>query len=215
MITVFLHRDVFDDIKKVVPKCTNIVDGGSFHGGTVEALSDAYPNAEVYCFEPITTQHLRSNLSKNKKVRIFPYALGDSEGVVTMRVGTKEETSSINPITAEGVAIYGTKVSTQATVSVPMRTLDSILSCAEIIKLDVHGFELAALRGATKLLQTTTAILIEVCFVPLFEGQPLFTEINTFMYNNSFRVYNIYHLSSTTNGQLICADILYVRHETD
>lgn len=211
MITVFPHRDVFIDVKKIVPSCTNIVDGGAFHGGTVEALSAAYPNAEVYCFEPITTNHLRSNLSKNKKVRIFPYALGESEATVTMRVGTREETSSINSITAEGVAIYGAKVNTQATITVPMKTLDSILERAEIIKLDVHGFELAALRGAAKLLRTTIAVLIEVCFVPIFEGQPLFVEINTFMQDNRFRVYNIYHLSSTANGQLICADVLYVR----
>jgi hypothetical protein len=62
---------------------------------------------------------------------------------------------------------------------IEVRTLDSFLGELELeknvlLKIDVQGFEEQVLKGAVKTLDQVKMIIIELTFVQLYEGQPLF-----------------------------------------
>ena len=65
--------------------------------------------------------------------------------------------------------------------SVQTTTLDSLASQVgeiDFLKMDVQGGELAVIEGAQKALGAVSVIETEVEFVPLYEQQPLFADID-------------------------------------
>ena len=95
---------------------------------------------------------------------------------------------------------------------------------ADYLKIDVQGAELDVLRGAERQLQTITVVHVEVEFVPIYRGQPLFADIDQFLRAHGFlfhRFANIEGRALTTvdeahdteleRRQMLWADAVYVR----
>ena len=72
---------------------------------------------------------------------------------------------------------------------VQTRALDDIPGIGDVdyIKIDVQGSELSIFRNAEKLLQGVVMIQTEVCFVELYEGQPLFADIDAHLRAQGFQ----------------------------
>jgi FkbM family methyltransferase len=121
-------------------------------------------------------------------------------------------------------------------------TLDNFIRARGIdtidaIKLDTQGSELDILKGAERALQHCKLIVIEVEFNALYEGQPLFCDVDRFLRDRGFvlwRFHNLAHYSTGilpgephsmlvgtdpgghqyvafANGQLFWADAFYVK----
>jgi FkbM family methyltransferase len=104
-------------------------------------------------------------------------------------------------------------------------TLDEALEKQSIlpdfIKIDTQGTELEILTAGAKSLKSTVCVELEVEFVELYSGQPLFAEVDQFMRQNGFYLCD---LSNTVHvkqrgrvacggpkGRIISADALYYR----
>lgn len=61
----------------------------------------------------------------------------------------------------------------------------------DFVKLDVQGAELEILNGAGDLLPAALGVEAEVNFVPCYEGQPLFADVDTFLRRRDFTFYNL------------------------
>jgi FkbM family methyltransferase len=77
-----------------------------------------------------------------------------------------------------------------------MQTLDTILTetgiaKADLVKLDVQGYELEVLKGARNFLKYGSVIMMEVSVIELYENNPLLQEVLAFMLQNSFVPYDI------------------------
>lgn len=115
---------------------------------------------------------------------------------------------------------------------------DHGVSDIDFIKLDVQGAELDVLRGAGELLRQAVGMEVEVEFVPLYEGQPLFADIDGFARKQGFEFFDFlfthtghyvgrarspvdrFLVNSQTHlgqmrGQLVTADALYFRDPVD
>jgi hypothetical protein len=92
-----------------------------------------------------------------------------------------------------------------------MVRLDSVFDQEiDILKLDLQGYELEALRGATTLLPRVKTITVEVEFVPLYNGQPLFGDVDVCLRQAGFRLLNLYELWTQPDGQLTAGDAVYL-----
>jgi len=82
----------------------------------------------------------------------------------------------------------------------------------DIFKLDIQGYELEALRGANHLLKEIPLVFTEVEFIPLYQNQPLFSDLEQFLRSCGFRLYNLYELWTHPDGQLTAGDALFINH---
>jgi hypothetical protein len=91
----------------------------------------------------------------------------------------------------------------------------------DFLKLDVQGAELSILRGAGEIFRRSVVGLeIEVEFLPLYHGQPLFGEVDAYVRSMGFELFElrptnwVYSAGAdrATRGQLAFADALYFRN---
>lgn len=94
----------------------------------------------------------------------------------------------------------------------PLSTIDRQ---PHFIKLDVQGAELAILEGAGSMLDSVIGIEVEVEFAPMYEKQPLFSDVHRFMQSRQFELcdLNRFFWRDQTNQQMRCvfADALYFK----
>jgi len=93
--------------------------------------------------------------------------------------------------------------------------LDSVIETADILKLDLQGYEKEALEGAVGLFDSLSAIVLEVEFIPYYENQSLFSDIDSFLCSHDFGLYNLFDLHHEPDGQLAFADAVYLKKPTD
>ena len=84
-------------------------------------------------------------------------------------------------------------VSFDKTIRVPVTTLDdwseqNHVEKVDFLWLDLQGGELAALRGAKKLLTNVKLIYTEFLIAPLYEDAPLYPEFLSWMRERNFHV---------------------------
>src|SRR5215204_3073313 len=164
----------------VAPACARVeapvvFDVGANVGDYARLLSRHLPRATIYSFEPshaVYEQLARNVAVEGGRVRPFNLGLSDEEKSVELYSYTVEgeEQSLISSIDMR-LPTQAVKVEVSATERVEVRTLDDF--CAEhgvgridFLKLDVEGHELAALRGARRLLEAGAVSMIQFEFGP-------------------------------------------------
>jgi hypothetical protein len=106
---------------------------------------------------------------------------------------------------------HGKRMGIDRIVKVQQVRLDQVLDAEiDILKLDLQGYELQALRGCEQLLERIKLVTIEVEFAPLYENQSLFSDIDIFLRRNQFSLFNLYELWTHFDGQLTSGDALYL-----
>ena len=85
------------------------------------------------------------------------------------------------------------------------------LHAPALLKLDVQGFELAALAGCASLLDRFAAVYVECSFVPLYAEQPLADEVLAYLRDQGFRLSGVYNLTHDRSGGAVQADFLCER----
>ena len=103
-------------------------------------------------------------------------------------------------------------------------TLDSVVTTmsggkADFLKIDTQGSELDILIGADRTLsELVSGVEVEVCFSELYKGAPLFADIDHYLRERGFALYDLsrsyWKRIETTYrgaGQLIFGDALYLK----
>lgn len=188
-----------------------IIDGGANIGDFTRVAYRYYPDAIFHLIEPQPAcAEALTSLCSNSQFIFHPVALGAS-GNTTVRL-------VVDPTgVTTGAHIEGSGGGTASSVEVPLVKLDDIMEKASIdgarglLKLDLQGFELEALKGAERSLQSLEVILCEVSFfAQAFE--PSIEEIITFLTEREFQLHDIASLSARRrDNRAHQADFLFVR----
>lgn len=201
-------------------KFNSLIDIGANKGQFTLLASNINPTARIFAFEPLFTPASKfKNLFHNSpNIILHQLAISDIEGESLIHVSKREDSSSLLPIGKLQNQIFpGTKESHTETITT--KRLDSILSKDQIkapalLKLDVQGFELQALRGCETLLDCFEHIYVECSFVELYEGQSLANEVISHLQHKGFKLKGIYNTYYDKSGIAIQADFLFQKNQS-
>jgi len=193
----------------------NVVDVGSNVGQWANALLELVVPQQLILIEPgpASFAALRERFGGRENVELHNIAIGDIDGVTKLRVTRDSTGASVLPPRAEMRALIGSNWEVEAEVECPIRRLDTILrELPEIslLKIDVQGYEKAALAGAGATLRKTKFVLIELNYMPQYEGGSWFGEMHELL----TRVHGFVLVDATKplclNGRASMSDGLYV-----
>jgi len=82
-----------------------------------------------------------------------------------------------------------------------------------LLKVDVQGYELEVLKGATATLEKCSYVYLECSEIELYDGQALRKDVDSYLATHSFELLHTYN-KSFHDGQLIQAEYLFrsIRH---
>lgn len=195
---------------------TMVVDVGANRGQFSLVVLHCNPDARIVAFEPLPgpAAAFRALFANSRNVVLHEMALAGECGEMKMNVSQRDDSSSLLPITRLQTDNFpGTqRVAIQEVLTAP---LGEILSSTDIpsgalLKIDVQGFELPVLKSAASLLPRFDWIYAECSFQPLYEGQALASEIESFLAGSGFRRREILNLTYARRGsQVLQADFLF------
>lgn len=193
---------------KIVDIGANPIDGTPPYASLLES-----GRAEVVGFEPNPDALARLEAAKSQYETYLPYAIGDGSSHTLRMCAAPGMTSLLEPNRAvlelfHGFPNWGRVI---GTTEVDTKRLDDIPMThgVDLLKLDIQGGELMALRNATDRLAGAVVVHTEVEFLELYEGQPLFGDVDSFLRQHGFVLHRFYPatVSRTLQPMIVNNDI--------
>ncbi|MDA9267068.1 FkbM family methyltransferase [Salibacteraceae bacterium] len=163
-----------------------IIDIGAGDGTISEEIVSLFKCNNLHAFEPQKNQYEKLSKKSLTIPSITPYhcALGSSPNKLELNINHNIGSSSFH---AKNSSIsnnyYNEKLSKEKTELVEVKTLDSFnfQTDIDLIKVDIQGFEIEALKGALNTLKKTKLVLIEMQNHDFYVDAPKYYEIDAFM----------------------------------
>jgi FkbM family methyltransferase len=130
-----------------------ILDIGAAIGETAIPMAKAFPDALVFCYEPIQCRRLARRTRRYENILPYELAIWNKVGKIPMMVTQHEDSSSAVKILCEPF-----RMQLVSTVTLDMLDFKSI----DLIKIDAEGAEKEILEGATETLKITKNLFIEI-----------------------------------------------------
>ena len=178
----------------------SVVDAGAHHGHTAVQYIEHFPNSRVIALEPEPGNFAIAKETLDpfgERVELLPFALGETDGSAPLRLTSHSGAHSL--LEVDDMRYYDAPVETLTPIAVRVVRLDSLLAerqleRLDILKMDIQGAELLALRGASQLLtrHAIRLIALEVLFQPLYRNQPTFWDIADYLRSVGYALQGIY-----------------------
>lgn len=194
-----------------------VVQAGANTGDEIRPFKNMWPEATIYAFEPRPEAQakLRANAAKYMNVVVVQKALAASSGSMTLHINQMIGTSSLYKINTES-SCFRPDYTEKGTMEVEAVTLDSFIGedMISLLYSDTQGSELNILKGAERMLSEGRigAAFLEVFFVELYEGVPLFFDVKREMDRHNYKLDGLYCIAKWFGtGQTMWADALFVK----
>ncbi len=194
-----------------------IIDIGANEGHFAKEMRKKFPDAFIYSFEPLSDcfKKLERSMAGDTKFKAFNTALGETKEQAIIQKSSFHPSSSLLKMAELHKKLYPkSKDMTPETIQVDR--LDNMLAVMLmdrniLIKMDVQGFEDKVILGGKETIKKAAVAIIETSFVPLYENQPLFSDINQLMQDLGFSYYGDLHKHySQITGKLIYEDSIFM-----
>lgn len=228
-------RERAQDVLATLPVISiGVVDvGASSHGEGTEPYAPLVHLglARITAFEPdaqaLAELRAQPSLRADPRHRLLPHWVGDGGDAVFHRTNWHMTGSLLAPRRAWLDRYHHLGSLVQELERQPVRTvrLDDVIEAGamDMLKIDVQGGELLVFDGAVHRLDECLLVWTEVEFAPLYEGQPLFADIDTRLRRHGLQLLGFDGLAGRTlagwpaegvpaprRAQLLWADALYV-----
>jgi FkbM family methyltransferase len=171
----------------------------------------------VHAFEPLAESYqiLGERALRDPKIKPIRCAVSDSAGVATFYTTQSKESNSLLRPRQTGRRLDGLHQFKEE-LQIETTTIDQYCEAnrirkINILKLDIQGGELAALKGAIGLLaaQGIDIIVLEAEFAELYSEQPLFCDVLSFLAGFEYALYSIPKQVHDDIGQLLWVDAIF------
>jgi FkbM family methyltransferase len=201
---------------KLNHRIQTILDVGANRGIFAGSAARCFPGVPIHAFEPLPGcgERLARLVAQYPHIQTHRVAIGDQCGQIEMFENEYNESSSLLPMMDRHRQLWPFTKRVQP-ISVPITTLDTFAASQPLdgpvfLKIDVQGYELSVLKGAEATLQKVAAVVMEVNFEPLYEGQAEFFQLMEFMVKNGFRFVEFADEKRIPiGGKLIYADAVF------
>jgi FkbM family methyltransferase len=194
-----------------------VVDIGANRGQFTLFAAGLFPQARIFAFEPLPGPYaVLARIAANRaRTQAFRAAIGPRAETARMHLMHPDDSSSLLAPTGRQAAVFP-QSRRAGTLPVDVAPLHAFVGpgdlCAPaLLKLDVQGFELAALEGCASLLDRFAVVYVECSFVPLYADQPLADEVLAHLRERGFRLAGVYNLVHDRAGRAAQADFLCER----
>jgi FkbM family methyltransferase len=182
-------------LARYLPKGAVIVEAGAHHGNDTVELARLWPEGRIYAFEPVphVYEHLQRNTARYANVTTYPLALGDTDGAMPMWLSDPGHDYSSSLLEPTQHLEEFPEIGFEDTTPVQVTTLASWARREGIDRidgmwLDMQGYELAVLKAAGPILETSRAMILEVLAKELYAGAPLWPEVQAWLESQGFRI---------------------------
>lgn len=159
-----------------------------------------FPELELVAFDLDETK--LSGDQKRENLTLIDKIISDTEGVTNFYVPVRHSGSSIFQFNEDYSYLHSEKYHVlDKIVQVETATLSSLIENkkippADIIKMDIQGAELGALKGMGDYLNVVNVLELEVEFIPVYKDQPTFVDLHSFLTAAGFHLQDL-HLSKS------------------
>jgi FkbM family methyltransferase len=197
-----------------------VIDIGANEGQFAAYVRAMFPDAEIYCFEPLGAAFSRLNswAVGRHGIHLYNVALGDSDGVLEFYHHVDHSASSSLLRTTELTKSLYPAIRRQQLDRVNVRRLDDVverdglrLAPLTLVKMDVQGFEDRVIRGAPNTLRRVEACVVEVSADTLYEDQAQFTELVNMLGDVGLRYVGNLDQHYADDGHVVFYDAMFVR----
>ena len=193
-----------------------IFDGGAFLGIWAKTAARIFPGAQLVMVEPnpFVQVELANNVSQiQPSPIILNVALGELPGNATLKFwrDTHSDTgaSLLNHVSGPAPEVVPVAVDTLDNIS------QTLAVTPDLVKLDLQGGELAALRGANRVLAQAELMVIEFGCLDAYIGRTTPHDLLQIMYANDYCLYDIIDCHYRPyDGAMTGGDFIFVKNSS-
>ena len=213
------HKHTFLGLRNIPIR--SIIDVGANRGQFIRMISNTFPEAQIYSFEPLLVpfQELKkwADQQNERKVSVFNMALGEEEEkeVVIYKHLQHDSSSSFLETMSACEELYPfTKQ--QSKDIVQMTTLDTIakqimLIPEILIKLDVQGYEDRVINGGIETFSKAKACIAETNIDYLYKTQASFKELFLLLDSLGYAYVGNLEQAYAPDGHVVYFDAVFVK----
>lgn len=212
------HMNTFlEDLKIRGLNCKTILDVGANRASWSRMAKKIFTDADFYLIEPQI--EMEENLKAFTKdfcgSAYFLNGAGATNEILTLTIWDDLAGSSFLPKLDERLLKNGKQRKIEI-IKIDDLIESNKIRMPELIKLDIQGFELEALKGASKTFGQTEVYILEVSLFSFSDGQgmPIFSDVISFMLKQDYVVYDFAgFLRRPLDGALGQCDICFVKKD--
>ena len=199
-------------------RITGIIDAGASDGRISKRLLRKFPGAHAYAFEPnpFYTETLKQYAKDDPRFHPQFLALSDREGTATLHVTESPGSTSLFAPGSRLRQMQPDGASLKSQEQVELVTIDQWAQrngdpAIQLMKFDIQAGELKALRGAVRVLRSSTLLVYtEIWFNPVYGEGAIYSEVDLFFRERGFALYDIFKPNYGPNGLLMWGNAIFL-----